>query len=405
MLNFKIKKESFLNCLFIVQGASERKGTLPILSNLLIENIGKNTIKISATDLEISIITYCKAEIIEEGKVAINSKKTYNIVKEFPESKNEDDIFIDFRENDLGIVTISYKKTVFKLTTVPTIDYPTIVNFKSEDSFNINLKILKKLISNVIFSTALNEETKRNLTGVYFVLVNLDGQDYLRLVATDGHRLALAQSEIVYNSKKNEGIYDLLKNGVIIPKKVLNEVLKLDKSDSVNILINSNNVFFNFDGEFNDLDTSDTLIKGTELISRLIEGKFPDYQTVIPKDNHKTSIINTKNFFDSIKRVSLLAEEKSHSIELSFSDNNLLIKTINTSVGEASDELDIKYTGEPINIKLNSRYIMDFILNISEENIQAKFNTIYAPFIIEPFTKGDKNKVMELIGVFMPMRY
>ncbi len=393
MLNFKIKKESFLNCLFIVQGASERKGTLPILSNLLIENIGKDSIKISATDLEISIITYCKAEVTSEGKVAVNSKKTYGVVKEFPESKTEDGIFISFKENDSGIITISYKKTVFKLTTVPAIDYPTIVDFKSEDNFNIDFKILKKLINNVIFSTAANEETKRNLTGVYFVLVNLNGKDYLRLVATDGHRLALAQAEIIYSSKTNEGIYDLLKNGVIIPKKVLAEILKLDKFDSVNISINSNNIFFNF--------------KGTELISRLIEGKFPDYQTVIPKDNYKTSIINTKNFFNSIKRVSLLAEEKSHSIELSFSDNNLLIKTVNTSVGEASDELDIKYSGEPISIKLNSRYIMDFILNIIEENIQVKFNTIYTPFVIEPFTDNKKGegKIMEIIGVFMPMRY
>ncbi|MCL4497035.1 MAG: DNA polymerase III subunit beta [Deltaproteobacteria bacterium] len=420
MLNFKIKKESFLNCLFIVQGASERKGTLPILSNLLIENIGKDSIKISATDLEISIITYCKAEVTSEGKVAVNSKKTYGVVKEFPESKTEDGIFISFKENDSGIITISYKKTVFKLTTVPAIDYPTIVDFKSEDNFNIDFKILKKLINNVIFSTAANEETKRNLTGVYFVLVNLNGKDYLRLVATDGHRLALAQAEIIYSSKTNEGIYDLLKNGVIIPKKVLAEILKLDKSDSVNISINSNNIFFNFTGKFTapltasglskplkDLDSEDIPVRGTELISRLIEGKFPDYQTVIPKDNYKTSIINTKNFFNSIKRVSLLAEEKSHSIELSFSDNNLLIKTVNTSVGEASDELDIKYSGEPISIKLNSRYIMDFILNIMEENIQVKFNTIYTPFVIEPFTDNKKGegKIMEIIGVFMPMRY
>ncbi len=416
MLNFKIKKESFLNCLFIVQGASERKGTLPILSNLLIENIGKDFIKISATDLEISIITYCKAEVTSEGKVAVNSKKTYGVVREFPESKNENGIFISFKENDSGIITISYKKTVFKLTTVPAIDYPTIVDFKSEDNFNIDFKILKKLINNVIFSTAANEETKRNLTGVYFVLVNLNGKDYFRLVATDGHRLALAQAEIIYSSKTNEGIYDLLKNGVIIPKKVLAEILKLDKSDSVNILINSNNIFFNFTAQLpasglskplKNLDSADIPIRGTELISRLIDGKFPDYQTVIPKDNYKTSIINTKNFFNSIKRVSLLAEEKSHSIELSFSDNNLLIKTVNTSVGEASDELDIKYSGEPISIKLNSRYIMDFIFNITEENIKVKFNTIYTPFVIEPFTGDNESgdKIMEIIGVFMPMRY
>ncbi len=399
MLNFKIKKLEFLNCLSITQGVSDKKGTLPILSNLLIENINQDIIKISVTDLEVSIITYCNAEIFEEGKVAVNSRKIYSIIKEFPENKNKDGTVISFTENDSGIVIISYKKTIFKLTTVPAIDYPTIINIKNKDSFDINLNVLKKLINNVIFSTALNEETKRNLTGVYFVLTNLNNDNYLRLVATDGHRLALAQSKMSYSGEEKGTIYDLLKNGVVIPKKVLNEILKLDKSDSINVSINSNNIFFNFNKNL------DSLVKSTELISRLIEGKFPDYQAVIPKEEYKIAIINTNNLFNAIKRVSLLAEEKSHSIELSFSDNNLLIKTVNTSVGEASDEIDIEYNGEPISIKLNSRYVMDFIFNIQEEKVRVKFNTVYAPFVIEPFIDDVKDKVIGIIGVFMPMRY
>ena len=409
MLNFKIKKQIFLNCLSTVQGASEKKGSMPIISNLLIESAENNFIKISATDLEISIITYCTAEIISEGKTTVNSKKIYNIIKEFSENKEKEDqdLFINFIENETGVVTISYKKTVFKLTTVPASDYPTIIDFESEDNFNIELKIFKTLISKVILSTAASEDTKRNLTGVYFVLEESEEKDYLRLVATDGHRLALAQSEINYNGKKGGGIYDLLKTGVIIPKKILTEVLKLDKDGFIKILINSNNVIFEFEKQ------SDNLNKNTKFISRLIEGKFPDYNTVLPKDGYKTSIINTKNFYNSIKMVSLLAEEKSHSIELSFSENNLLIKTVNTNIGEGSDELEINYQGEPLSIKLNSRYILDFISNISENNLSVRFNTIYTPFIIEPYVipekesgvSGDKKKPMQVIGVFMPMRY
>ncbi|MHB1661004.1 MAG: DNA polymerase III subunit beta [bacterium] len=410
MLNFKIKKQIFLNCLSTVQGASEKKGSMPIISNLLIESTDDNFIKISATDLEISIITYCNAEIVSPGRTTVNSKKIYNIIKEFPESKEkkDEDLFINFIENESGVVTISYKKTVFKLTTVPASDYPTIIDFKAEDNFNIDLKIFKSLISKVIFSTALSEDTKRNLTGVYFVLENLDGKDFLRLVATDGHRLSLAQSEINYSGNKDGGIYDLLKTGVIIPKKILAEVLKLDKDGSIKILINSNNVIFELE------KLSDAANKNTKLISRLIEGKFPDYNTVLPKDGYKTSIINTKKFYNSIKMVSLLAEEKSHSIELSFSENNLLIKTVNTNIGEGSDELEINYKGEPISIKLNSRYIMDFISNITENNLNIRFNTIYTPFVVEPYVISDHaasddsnnaDKIMQVIGVFMPMRY
>jgi DNA polymerase-3 subunit beta len=403
MLNFKIKKQIFLNCLSAVQGASEKKGSMPIISNLLIESVENNFIKISATDLEISIVTYCNAEIISEGKTTVNSKKIYNIIKEFPENKEKEDenLFIKFIENEAGVVTISFKKTVFKLTTVPASDYPTIIDFKSEDDFNIELKTFKTLISKVILSTAASEDTKRNLTGVYFVLEDEGGKDYLRLVATDGHRLSLAQSEINYNGKKDDGIYGLLKTGVIIPKKILTEVLKLDKDGFIKIIINSNNVIFELEKQ------SDVSDKNTKLISRLIEGKFPDYNTVLPKDGYKTSIINTKKFYNSIKMVSLLAEEKSHSIELSFSENNLLIKTVNTNIGEGSDELEINYKGEPISIKLNSRYIMDFISNIAENNLSIRFNTIYTPFVIEPYIENNKeaDKVTQVIGIFMPMRY
>ncbi|MFW0884275.1 DNA polymerase III subunit beta [Candidatus Acidulodesulfobacterium sp. H_13] len=405
MLNFKIKKKVFLNCLATVQGASEKKGSLSIVSNLLIENIDNNFIKISATDLEISIITYCSAEIISKGKITVNSKKIYSIIKEFPENKitasdnTSDNLYIDFIENESGMVTINYRKTIFKLTTVPAIDYPTIIDFKSEDNFDIDLKILKTLISNVIFSTALNEDTKRNLTGVYFVLVNSNEKDYLRLVATDGHRLSLTQFKIDYMGEKNDGIYNLLKTGIIIPKKILTEILKLDKEGVVNILINLNNVIFEFKKQ------SDETNKNTKFISRLIEGKFPDYETIIPKDGYKTSIINTKKFYNSIKMVSLLAEEKSHSIELGFTENNLLVKAVNTNIGEASDEIEIDYKGEPMNIKLNSRYIMDFIVNISEDSVSTRFNTIYTPFVIEPHVENNDDKIMYTIGVFMPMRY
>ena len=406
MLNFNIKKKNFIECLALTQGISEKKGSMPIISNVLIESEDNNLIKISATDLEISIIAYCNAEIISEGKTTVNSKKLFNIIKEFLEDSQN--LSINFKENENGIAVINYKKSIFKLTTVPVGDFPNILDFKSDDSFSIEFKILKNLISKVIFSTAASEDTKRNLTGVYFVLTETEGKDYLRLVATDGHRLSLAQNEINYHGGKNGGIYDLLKTGIIIPKKVLSEIIKLDKDGIIKIIINSNNVIFEFENQ------AENAGKNTKFISRLIEGKFPDYNTVLPKDGYKISIISTKKLYNSIKMVSLLAEEKSHSIELSFSENNLAIKTVNTNVGEGNDELEINYKGEPISIKLNSRYILDFISNINEENLKVRFNTIYTPLVIEPYIASEKtakedenneNSIQNVIGVFMPMRY
>ncbi len=456
MFNFKIKKNIFLKSILITQGATEKKISLPILSNLLIESINLNNlnkenlysdnknnglIKISATDLEITIKDYCDAEIISEGKITLNAKKLYSIIKEFPdditnkdnnnniENKNEnEDIDIEIKETEAGLVIISYKKIIFKLTTIPVIDYPTLLDINTEDNFNVNLKFLKFIINKVIFSTAL-EETKKNLSGVYFILLEIEGESYLRLVATDGHRLSLAQIKL-FNNKENETaevnkesleqvslIYDKFKEGVIIPRKILSELIKIDpnKDVFVNISINSNNVIFKLNDGINNKNNINSLY-GTTFISRLIDGKYPNYETILPKNNYKTAIIKTEELIDSIKRVYILAEEKSHSIELSFDKNLLIIKTVQTSQGEAVDEIEIEYIGEPINIKLNSKYILDFISNIYDEKIILKFNTIFTPLIIKPLIEDNNKKKLkssidlntfdyQLTGVFMPMRY
>lgn len=455
MFNFKIKKNIFLKSLLITQGATEKKISLPVLSNLLIESVNSNKenlysdinsdnknnglIKISATDLEITIKDYCGAEIISEGKITLNAKKLYSIIKEFPDDKTNDnnkenkneDIDIEIKETEAGLVIISYKKIIFKLTTIPVIDYPTLLDINTEDNFNVNLKFLKFIINKVIFSTAL-EETKKSLSGVYFILLEIEGENYLRLVATDGHRLSLAQIKLFNNnenktekinkesSEQDNLIYDKFKEGIIIPRKILSELIKIDvdKDVFVNIAINSNNVIFKLNDGINNKNNINS-IYGTTFISRLIDGKYPNYETILPKNNYKTAIVKTEELINSIKRVYILAEEKSHSIELSFDKNLLIIKTVQTSQGEAVDEIEVEYDGEPINIKLNSKYILDFISNIYNEKIILKFNTIFTPLVIEPLIDviEDNNKKKlkssidlnvfnyQLTGVFMPMRY
>ncbi len=457
MFNFKIKKNIFLKSILITQGATEKKISLPVLSNLLIESIdlnkenlysdinsdnkNKGLIKISATDLEITIKDYCGAEIISEGKITLNAKKLYSIIKEFPDDKTTDnnkenkneDIDIEIKETEAGLVIISYKKIIFKLTTIPVIDYPTLLDINNDDNFNVNLKFIKFVINKVIFSTAL-EETKKSLSGVYFILLEIEGENYLRLVATDGHRLSLAQIKLFNNnenkiekiskdilnkesSEQNNSIYDKFKEGVIIPRKILSELIKIDvdKDVFVNIAINSNNVIFKLNDGINNKDNIN-YIYGTTFISRLIDGKYPNYESILPKNNYKTAIIKTEELINSIKRVYILAEEKSHSIELSFDKNLLIIKTVQTNQGEAVDEIEIEYSGEPINIKLNSKYILDFISNIYNEKIILKFNTIFTPLIIEPLIEDNNKKKSkssidlntfdyQLTGVFMPMRY
>jgi DNA polymerase-3 subunit beta len=264
--------------------------------------------------------------------------------------------------------------------------------------------------------------------------LEIEGENYLRLVATDGHRLSLAQIKLFNNnenkiekiskdmlnkesSEQDSSIYDKFKEGIIIPRKILSELIKIDvdKDVFVNISINSNNVIFKLNDGINNKDNIN-YIYGTTFISRLIDGKYPNYESILPKNNYKTAIIKTEELINSIKRVYILAEEKSHSIELSFDKNLLIIKTVQTNQGEAVDEIEIEYSGEPINIKLNSKYILDFISNIYNEKIILKFNTIFTPLIIEPLIEDNNKKKSkssidlntfdyQLTGVFMPMRY
>jgi DNA polymerase-3 subunit beta len=462
MFNFKIKKNIFLKSILVVQGATEKKISLPVLSNLLIESVAsdekilpdinnsdvisdnsdnKNNglIKISATDLEITIKDFCSAEIISEGKITLNARTLYNIIKEFPDEKNNkdgknnknEDINIEITETETGLIIISYKKIIFKLTTIPAIDYPTLLDVKTNDNFNVNFKFLKFIINKVIFAVSLLEDTKKSLSGIYFILLEIEGKNYLRVVATDGHRLSLAQIPLFNNADNKinkideksfdniDSIYNKFKEGIIIPKKILSELIKInldDKDVFVNISINSNNIIFKLNDGINNKNNINS-IYGTTFISRLIDGKYPNYEAILPKDNYKTAIIKTAELINSIKRVYVLAEEKSHSVEFSFIKNLLIIKTIQTNQGEAVDEIEIEYDGEPINIKLNSKYILDFISNIYDEKIILKFNTISTPLVIEPLIDNNKdnNKLKnqtdlnifdyKLTGVFMPMRY
>jgi DNA polymerase-3 subunit beta len=455
MLNFKIKKNIFLKSILIVQGATEKKISLPVLSNLLIESVAadekilpdinnnvtsgnKNNrlIKISATDLEITIKDFCSAEIISEGKITLNAKTLYNIIKEFPDEKNNknnknEDINIEIKETEAGLIIISYKKIVFKLTTIPAMDYPTLLDVISDDNFNVNFKFLKFIINKVIFAVSLIEDTKKSLSGIYFVLLEKEEKNYLRVVATDGHRLSLAQIPLFNNTDNkideinrkssadnSDSIYNKLKEGIIIPKKILSELIKInldDKDVFINISINLNNIIFKLNDGINNKNNIN-FIYGTTFISRLIDGKYPNYEAILPKDNYKTAIIKTVELINSIKRVYVLAEEKTHSIELSFFQNLLIVKTIQTNQGEAVDEIEIEYKGEPINIKLNSKYILDFISNIYDEKIILKFNTISTPLVIEPMIENKENDKLKnqadlnifnykLTGVFMPMRY
>lgn len=331
----------------IAQRGISSRTTMQILDGILIET-WKGRLKITGTDLEISIETFLDCEILEEGSIVVNSKIFGDIIKKLPNEK----ISIDVDNNNINI---KCEKSEFNILGNLGEDYPELPIVVERDSFNIPMDIFKGIIRQTVFATT-QDETRPSLTGV---LVELEG-DKISFVALDGYRLTL--KTIATNSNIQEKM--------IIPGRSLIELNKIldDSEDDIKINIASGHVIFNI-GE-------------TVMYSRLLEGKFFNYKDIVRKD-HETKVIVDKNDFQrSLERASLLArEEKANLIKLSIEDNRIIIKS-NTEIGNVHEEIISKQEGENVNIAFNSRYILEGIKVMEAEEIQLNFMGSLNPCII-----------------------
>ena len=365
-MQIKINRETLLKPITNVTGIVERRHTLPILSNLLLE-AKNNNVQLTATDLEMQISLNFETKFNGELSTTISAKKLLDICRSLPEAVDIDMVSSDSR------ITVKAGKSRFNLQTLPAADYPVMSKVVAVGtSIKISQQELKKLLKQVEFAMA-QQDIRYYLNGL---LLEVDEKN-LNLVGTDGHRLSFTSTKLVQS-------YD--KTDVILPRKTVVELIKLldDSQDEVTIEISAGQVNF----AFNEV----------RLISKVIDGKFPDYHRVIPTGHQNTFSVNRMAILTAMQRASILSNEKYRGIRMVLSDSNLKLISTNTEQEEAEEELEIDYKKDALDIGFNVTYLIDVLNNTQQENVNFSFADANSSCLIT--VPGEDNYKY----VVMPMR-
>ena len=369
-----IERANLLRSLGHVQSVVERRNTIPILSNVLIEAQSDGSMRLMATDLDLQINETLEAVSVEvAGSTTVSAHTLFDIVRKLPEGAQvQIELAADGQQ-----VTVKAGRSRFALATLPKEDFPAIHAGDLAHKFPLSAADLKGLIDRTKFAIS-TEETRYYLNGIYVHAYAAGKQTSLRAVATDGHRLARVEMPLPEGA---EGI-----PGVIVPRKMVNEVRKLIED---------------FDGAV-DVSLSDSRIRfafaDVVLTSKLIDGSFPDYQRVIPTANDKVLEVDRKEFRDAVDRVSTISSEKSRAVKLSLKPGMLTLSATSAENGSASEEIEVKYDGQAMEIGFNSKYLLDVADEIEGEGLELKLADSVAPTLLRDMADA------QALYVLMPMR-
>ncbi len=346
-MKFKVRQRDLSKHINIAQRGISSKTTLQILDGILIETLN-DKLKLTSTDLEISIETFINAEVQEEGSIVANSRIFGDIIKKLPDAMIE----IKVKDNNINI---KCENSEFNILGNYAVDYPDLPIILQKDNFNIPMDLFKNAIRQTVFATS-QDETRPTLSGVLIEINN----NNISFISLDGYRLALRKAYTNTNA-------DLK---MIIPGRTLNEINKIleDREEDIILSAAPGHVLFNI---------GDTIV-----YSRLLEGQFFNYKDIIRNDHKTRVIVNKKEFQNALERASLLArEEKANLIKLSIVDDNVIIRS-NSEIGDVFERLLSNKDGEDLNIAFNSRYILEGIKVMDSEEIQLNFMGSLNPCII-----------------------
>ena len=364
-----ITKDKLLKSLQLAEDIISSRNTMSILSNLLLETTDSK-LRITSTDLETTIKIHLNTKIEKQGAITIYAKKFAEVIRELP----DDDIDIDLDDEKYLQIQSKSKQTnaKFRIKGIPIDDYPVLPEIKKDKSITIPQNIFKSMIRKTIFSVS-KDEIQGTISGVKLELKNKK----LRLVATDARRLSLMDYRIDTDVEIPE---------VIMPQKVLSELLKiLTEEGDMEISVSEKQIYFRIDN--------------IELISRLIDGKFPDYNQVIPKTFEKKLILASTRVFDAIKRISTMASEKETSkVIMKFTNNSLEIIASDPDLGDAKESVDIIYDLGDFEIAFSSDFLLDAFRSIDAEKVIVSFNSNTIATLLEE----EKNE--DFVCLIMPIR-
>ena len=374
-MEFKINSTDLLKALSHIHGIVEVRHTLPILSNVILEAKDDKLI-LSSTNLDIYCSDKIKAEVLKPGEVSVSAVTFFEIIKRLP-SGSEVLMMMEEGENE---IRLTCGRSKFNLSTLKTDDFPIISDNDLSTSFVLTADELMRIIDKTKFAVS-NEETRYYLNGIFLHKAERNSIQFLRAVATDGHRLAQ------YDIPLPQGAEDI--TGIIIPKKTIYELRKVldDANGDVSVSLNENKIKFSF----NEL----------KVVSKVIDGTFPDYTKVIPQKNDKNFKTDNNDLKNAIDRVSAVAaneESKSKAIKFCLENDSLSLSVESQSKGSANEVIDVNYSGDKVDIGFNSKYIVDICNEVDGDEISISLSDSISPAII--LDKTDEN----LFFVLMPMR-
>jgi DNA polymerase-3 subunit beta len=369
-MEFSVKKYDLLEELSLTQGVVERKTTIPILSNLLCEASG-NRLTITATDLELSIRTSCEAKVKREGAGTIPAKKIIDLVRLLPDEE------IKFKLLENNWVQITCDRKAYKLVGMSKDNFPALPEFPHA-LVKIPVRLLASVIAKTTFAISL-EESRYTLNGA--LLVVKPGS--LTMVATDGHRLAMVETDHKFDGLPTE-------TRVLVPKKAMNEMQRLAAESSDDAVVefgqDESHLFFEFGGRL--------------LTCRKLTGQFPNYEAVLPRDVNKTVTIERSELQDALRRVSQLADQRSHAVKFMLAKEGLEISASSPEYGEAKEVIEKEFKGETIAIGFNAQYLLDFLSAAADGPISFELKDEQSAGQLRPL--GDESSRYRY--VVMPMR-
>jgi len=367
-----IERSVFLKALGHVQSVVERRNTIPILSNVLMQAEG-SMLSLTATDLDIEIAEQVTADVETQGAITASALTLYEIVRRLPEGAQ---VRLD-TDGDNGRLKLSAGKSEFSLAVLPDQDFPMLTAAQDGTTFTMPAPSLRRLIDKTRFAMS-QEETRYYLNGVYFHAHEDDDGPCLRAVATDGHRLARLNADLPDGAASMPG--------VIIPRKAVTELRRLldDAEDTVQVMVSESKVRFTFS----------TLT----LTSKLIDGTFPDYQRVIPAGNDRILKLDNKDFAKAVDRVSTVSADKTRSVKMVLESDRLKLMVNNPEAGSALEELSVDFDAEGLEIGFNAKYLIDVSHQIDGETVTFKFADPSSPTII--YDEEDT----DALYVLMPLR-
>jgi DNA polymerase-3 subunit beta len=369
-MKFNVNQQDLQQALNYCQGVIEKRSTLPILSNILM-NAEKSNLILTATDLDLIFIHKIQnVEVMEEGKTTTTSSTMYDIVRKLTSGKK-----INLTLTDASKLHLESEKSIFNLNCMSASEFPLTDENFDENQFLIKSKQLLKLLNKCKFSVS-NDETRHYLSGIYFHQTEVEDKNYLTAVATDSHRMSISKIRLEKQISFEP---------IILPKKTVFQLCSL---------------LDNYDGEVKVSNVKSKIkfeLNNSILISKLIDGKFPNYIQVIPKNNNKKLEIDLKLFLDSVDRVASVSLDKKDGVKFDLSKDTLNLSVNNTNSGDGKETLNVKFDHQ-LEISFNSRYLIDVASQLDGEKIELFLNDMGSPALIKD--PGD----FDSIFVVMPMK-